>query len=254
MPDFGLSPHVLLLAAFAFLVAGFVKGVVGGGLPAIAVPIMATSLDPATAAALTLVSVIATNIWLLAQGGLFLRVMKRYWPFLGMLAIGCAIGSQILVAVRPEIMKLAMGALVVVLSPLPFLPQRFAVPPAWQPWLNPLAGLVFGIIGGATVMLAPVIIYFVALRIEKDLFVASMGAVALSSMTPLFIGLAASRVLGPHELMLSALAFLPAALGMTVGVWLRGRISQRHFQIVLSVALLAIGLNLVSRNFGAVML
>ena len=49
-----------------------------------------------------------------------------------------------------------------------------------------------GISGGATVMLAPVIVYFVALRIDKDLFIASMGAVALSSMGALFLGLAAN--------------------------------------------------------------
>ncbi len=250
VPDIGLDPNVVLLAAIAFMLAGFVKGVVGGGLPAVAVPIMATSFEPATAAALTFVPVIATNIWLLAQGGLFLRVIARYWPFLGMLAIGSAIGSQILVSVAPETMKLAIGAMVIVLSPLPFLPKRFAIKAGWQPWLNPLAGLVLGIIGGATVMLAPVILYFVALRIDKDLFVASMGAIALSSMTPLFIGLAASRVLGGHELMVSTLAFAPAALGMAVGVWLRGRISQRNFQILLSLGLLAIGLNLIWRSLG----
>ena len=94
-------------------------------------------------------------------------------------------------------------------------------------------------------MLAPAIVYFVALRIEKNQFVASMGAIALFSMLPLFAGLAVSRALGASELLLSALALIPAAAGMAAGVWLRGRISQRGFQVLLSIALLAIGLNLI---------
>ena len=94
-------------------------------------------------------------------------------------------------------------------------------------------------------MLAPAIVYFVALRIEKNHFVASMGAIALFSMLPLYTGLAVSRVLGASELLLSILALVPAAAGMAVGVWLRGRISQRGFQVLLSFALLAIGLNLI---------
>ena len=235
----------MCIIAIAFVCAGLVKGVVGGGLPAIAVPIMAGVLEPALGAALTLVPVIATNVWLLLQGGLVAQVLRRYWTFLVALAAGSALGSQVLAAASPDHMRLAIGVLVVILSPLPFMPQGWAISPSVQRWLNPLAGLAMGLVGGATVMLAPAIVYFVALRIEKNLFVASMGAIALSSMVPLFLGLAASDVLGASELFVSAIALLPAAAGMVIGIWLRDRISQRGFQVVLSLALLAIGLNLI---------
>ena len=241
-----LTPELLAIVAVAFVLAGLVKGVVGGGLPAVAVPIMmAGALEPAHAAALTLISVIATNVWLLTQGGLFVRIIRRYWPIFACLAIGSGLGSQILVSMPAATMKTIIGALVVVLSPLPFRPQRWAIPERHQVWLNPVAGLSLGIVGGATVMLAPVIIYFVALRLDKNLFVAAMGAVALSSMTPLYAGLATGGILGWHEVWMSAIAFIPAAVGMVVGVRLRQRISQRAFQVVLSVALLAIGTNLI---------
>ena len=98
-----------------------------------------------------------------------------------------------------------------------------------------------GISGGATVMLAPVIVYFWALRIDKDLFIASMGAVALSSMGPLFLGLAANQVFGLDELLISIAVLVPALIGMGIGTWLRGRISQAGFQRVLFIALLGIG-------------
>ncbi len=245
MPELNLSVEAIYIIAIAFACAGLVKGVVGGGLPAVAVPIMASVLEPALGAALTLVPVVATNIWLLLQGGLVAQVWRRYWTFLVALAAGSALGSQVLAAAPPDVMRLAIGILVVMLSPLPFMPQGWAISPSVQRWLNPLAGLAMGLVGGATVMLAPAIVYFVALRIEKNLFVASMGAVALFSMVPLFLGLAASQVLGPTELFVSKIALVPAAAGMAIGIWMRARISQRGFQVVLSLALLAIGLNLI---------
>lgn len=61
MPDFGLSQDAILTITVAFLLAGLVKGVVGGGLPAVAVPIIAGAVEPAIAASLTLMPVIVTN-------------------------------------------------------------------------------------------------------------------------------------------------------------------------------------------------
>lgn len=248
MPDFGLSTEAIYVIVLAFLLASLVKGVIGGGLPAVAVPIMAGTVDPAFAAALTLMPVIATNFWLLFQGGQFPKVMRCYWPFLLALAIGSGIGAQILVSTPPELMALTIGIFVILLSPLPFIPKKWAIPERTQQWLNPLAGGSMGVIGGATVMLAPVIVYFVALRIDKNLFAASMGAVALSSMMPLFLGLAANQILGTDELILSALILAPTAVGMGIGIWLRQRISTDWFQRVLFIALLGIGLNLVYKS------
>lgn len=249
MPDFGLTQDALIAITVAFLLAGLVKGVVGGGLPAVAVPIMAGAVEPALAASLTLMPVVVTNFWLLFQGGHFREVVRRYWPFLAALAAGSAVGAQILVTAPPATMALAIGIFVVVLSPLPFIPKNWAIPERTQRWLNPLAAGSMGIVGGATVMLAPVIVYFVALRIDKNLFIASMGAVALASMGALFATLAANQVLAADEMILSSGALLPALIGMAAGTWLRNRISQQGFQRVLFIALLGIGLNLIYKSF-----
>ena len=109
MLDFGLSPEAILVIATAFLLAGLVKGVVGGGLPAVAVPIMANVIAPAVAAAVTLMPVIVTNFWLLFQSGRFQEVMRRYWTFLVPLAGGSLIGAQILVTAPPATMALVIG-------------------------------------------------------------------------------------------------------------------------------------------------
>ena len=158
MIQFGLSLDAILVISLAFLLAGLVKGVVGGGLPAVAVPIMANVIAPAVAASVTLMPVIVTNFWLLLQGGRLKEVLQRYWTFLLPLAVGSLIGAQILVTVPPATMALIIGGFVIILSPLPFIPKNWAIPEKTQKWLNPSAAGIMGIVGGATVMLAPVIV------------------------------------------------------------------------------------------------
>ncbi len=59
-----MEPFALVALVIAtFLLAGFVKGVVGMGLPPVAIGIMALTMPPAQAAALVLVPDFVTNIW-----------------------------------------------------------------------------------------------------------------------------------------------------------------------------------------------
>lgn len=235
----------LMLVAVAFGAAGVVKGIVGGGLPAIAIPILAVAIEPAVAAALMLLPVMATNFWLVLQGGHLSVIVRRYGAVLGPVVLGSALGAQILIGLAPETMAIAIGVIVVVLSPLPLMPDRWVIPRPVRRWLNPVAGFAIGVLGGATVIWAPLIVYFIALRPPKDLFVATMGAVAICGMAPIFLGLAASKMLGANELVLSGLALIPTVLGMAIGIWLRNRIPPAWFQRVLFMALVVVGINLL---------
>jgi len=64
-----MEPFALVaLVAATFLLAGLVKGVVGMGLPPVAIGIMALAMPPAQAAALVLVPAFVTNIWQMMSG------------------------------------------------------------------------------------------------------------------------------------------------------------------------------------------
>ena len=79
---------LLILIAFAFLLAGFVKGALGLGLPTVAMGLLAVSMPPAQAIAIVIVPAIVTNIWQ-TFGGPYLRdILRRLWPLL----IGTAAG------------------------------------------------------------------------------------------------------------------------------------------------------------------
>ena len=54
---------LLLLVAAAFLLAGFVKGVIGLGLPTVSMGLLAVTMPPSHALAIVIVPAIVTNIW-----------------------------------------------------------------------------------------------------------------------------------------------------------------------------------------------
>ena len=63
---------LLILIAAAFLLAGFIKGVLGLGLPTVSMGLLAVTMPPAQALAIVIVPAIVTNIWQ-TFGGPYLR-------------------------------------------------------------------------------------------------------------------------------------------------------------------------------------
>jgi uncharacterized protein len=165
--------------ALAFAVGGLVKGLVDGGLPSVVVPIMAVVVDPAFAAAVTLMPVAATNLWQAVDGRLFISVLRRFWALLAAMFLGVALGSQILVGLAPDTAALLIGIAVVALSPIPLAAHRFRISPSRESTLNPRVGGALGILSGATVIFSPVLVYFTMLRLEKNLYVATASIAAV---------------------------------------------------------------------------
>ena len=74
--------------ATALLLAGFVKGALGLGLPTVAMGLLAVSMPPAQAIAIVIVPAIVTNVWQTFGGPYFRDIIRRLWPLL----IGTAAG------------------------------------------------------------------------------------------------------------------------------------------------------------------
>src|SRR5262245_22007829 len=79
MPDSWL---IIALGGMAFVFAGFVKGVVGQGLPAVAVGLLSLMISPGEAAALVVIPALITNIWQAWDGPALVPLLKRLWPTL----------------------------------------------------------------------------------------------------------------------------------------------------------------------------
>src|SRR6185369_5762127 len=80
--------------AFVFLLAGFVKGVVGLGLPTITMGLLSLAMPPAQAAALLVVPSLVTNLWqIAARPGLAALARRMATLLLGVCAgVGAGTG------------------------------------------------------------------------------------------------------------------------------------------------------------------
>ena len=90
-------PLPVLLAAFAaFLLAGFVKGFIGMGLPTVATGLLTIVMAPAQAAGLLVMPNFVTNVWQAFAGRHLRALLRRFWPMLAGIFIGTAPGAGFL--------------------------------------------------------------------------------------------------------------------------------------------------------------
>src|SRR3979490_2409205 len=87
---------LLLLIAAAFLLAGFVKGVTGLGLPTAAMGLLAVTMQPSRALAIVIVPARVTNIWQTFVGPYLRDIIRRLWPLMAGTVVGIWLNAGML--------------------------------------------------------------------------------------------------------------------------------------------------------------
>ncbi len=245
--NIGLTLSLLVIATF--LLAGTVKGVIGLGLPTVAMGLLGLAMAPSQAAALLLIPATVTNLWQLAFGGHLLGLLRRLWPMLLAIFIGTGVGTLWIDIADSHWVVRGLGSalLLYALSGL-FLPT-LRVGGRTETWLGPICGAITGIITSATgVFVIPAVPFLQALGLSKDELVQALGVSFTVSTLALAAGLLWRGTLGGGELGASLLALVPAVLGMLLGQWLRQRISAALFKRVFFIGLGALGGHLLIRG------
>lgn len=236
------------IIAAVFLLAGFVKGVVGLGLPTVSVGLLATIMSPAEAGALLLIPSLATNLWQMLVGPGLLSLLRRLWPMLLGIGLGTVAGSGLMAPAFADTAQAVLGACLIVYAAIGLLDLRPRIRAGWEPWLGPGVGAATGIVTAATgVFVVPAVPYLQALELERDELVQALGLAFTVSTLSLGAGLARAGLVSGPVAGASLLALLPALLGMALGQWLRGRVSPAAFRRIFFLGLLGLGGHLVLR-------
>ena len=232
-----------------FLLAGVVKGLIGLGLPTIAMGLLAIVLQPAPAAALLVVPSFVTNVWQLAFGPAFKPLLWRLWPMLFGICVGTWLGAGTLASENGKTAILALGVALMVYAILGLSSVRFTVPARGERWLSGAVGVATGLISAATgVFVIPSGPYLQALALEKDDLVQALGLTFTVATVALAVTLARDGVLNGPFALASGLALIPALLGMAMGQWLRARVRPEVFQLCFFAGLLLLGAHLAVRG------
>ncbi len=243
------TAEILLIVCAAFLVAGWVKGVVGLGLPTVALALLAATLDLKQAIALMLVPAFVTNIWQGLAGGALAALIRRLWLLLAAAGVGTWLGARVLARADAEVLTGVLGLLICAYAGISLARRQIPPPGRWEPVLSPTFGAAAGVLTGLTGSFMLGVVYLQALGLPRDALVQAMGIAFTVVTVALAAALTRYQLLTADLWLLSAAALAPAALGMVLGQGVRRRLSEALFRRVLFSALLLLGAYLAGRAF-----
>jgi uncharacterized membrane protein YfcA len=238
----------LVTVTLTFVLAGFVKGVIGLGLPTVAMGLLAVVMTPAQAAALLVAPSFLTNVWQ-AMGPELAPLTRRLWPMLLGICVGVWAGGGLLTADGGAQASIGLGAVLALYGLLGLTSVEFSVPTRLEPWLSPLIGAVTGVVTAATgVYMIPSAPYLQAIGLQKDDLVQALGLAFTVSTVALAASLVRDGALQISVAGASLLALAPALLGMVLGQWVRARVRPETFRVCFFVGSLLLGAHLMLRT------
>jgi uncharacterized protein len=249
IPDhLGTLQSFLLVAAILSL-AGFVKGVIGFGLPAISVGLLGLMMTPLQAASLLLVPNIVTNVWQMLSGRPVLPLFQRLLPLFGGIAIGIATAEWLTAGKDLAWATRLLGLTLLAYAMLGLFAIRFIVKPSIEALAGTISGILTGMMTLATgVFVIPSGPYLQAIGLEKDELVQAMGMTFLVASSCLGMALFSRGSFPASTAGASLLALVPALAAMVLGQKLRGKISQVLFKKLFFSGMLALGLFLLLKR------
>jgi uncharacterized protein len=241
---------IIAAVVCSLIVAGFLKGIIGVGMPVVALPLLSLFIDIKSAAMLLSMPLIFSNLPQALEGGKTGRCLVQLMPvMLGMIP-GLFLGVRALLALDASVAKMIAGLVlmgvagVTLLAPKLELQSRLVLP----------TGITFGffggILGGIAAMPGPLVfIFLLAKGLRGQAFTKEASLYLVVSAGVLAILLTASRQFNWLDVSVSMAALLPVVLGMSIGQHMRDKIAPETFRKLVLIAVIAAGADLLRHGF-----
>jgi uncharacterized membrane protein YfcA len=240
---------ILATVGVAFLVGGLVKGLIGVGLPLTALTLMTQVIELRVAIPLLVVPIVATNFFQAIRGGRFMELLRRFALLLAATCASIFAGVYILYRVDAAYLMIALGVIVTAYALINLLAVQVRIKESPGPATTMFAGCCAGLTAGTTGVIGPpLIIFFQAIGLAKNIFVQAIGIQFMIAGAVLTFALWREGGITLENAPVSALAMVPALLGMYLGERVRGYISEDRFRTGVFVFLVIVGLNLVRKG------
>ena len=244
MSSFFSDPLLIVIAA-VFLLAGFVKGTIGMGLPTVAMGLLATRMTPAHALAIVIVPAIVTNIWQTFVGPYLRDIVRRLWPLLIGTVLGVWAGGGLLTGPYASYGTIVLGILLVVYAIVGLSKVRFSVRRENEGWVGGIVGLITGVISAATgVQVIPSMPFMQAIGMEKDELIQALGIFFTTATVAQAYNLTGAGLLTTSTLIPGTIGMIAAFTGMYIGQLVRSRMDADTFRRWFLIAMLLLGIYL----------
>jgi uncharacterized protein len=242
-----MSEPMLLFIAAALLLAGFIKGVIGLGLPTVSIGLLAVTMQPSRAIAIVIVPAIVTNIWQTFAGPYLRDIVRRLWPLMAGTVIGIWLNAGMLAGPYARYGTIVLGVLLVIYAIVGLSKFDFNVARSNEKWIGGLVGLVTGAVSAATgVQVIPSMPFMQAIGMQKDELVQALGVFFTVATLALAFTLTSAGLLGASTALPGAIAMASAFAGMFIGQLVRSRMQPEAFRRWFLIAMIVLGLYLAA--------
>src|SRR5947209_5752023 len=238
---------LLIVVAGVLFLAGFVKGVIGLGLPTVAMGLLAVSMPPAHALAIVIVPAILTNIWQTFVGPYLRDIIRRLWPLMIGTVIGIWLNSAMLTGPYARFGTIVLGVMLVIYAVIGLNKFSFKLERKHEKWVGGIVGLITGAISAATgVQVIPSMPFMQAIGMEKDELVQALGVFFTVATVALAFNLTSAGLLSASTALPGAVAMAAAFSGMFIGQAVRSRLQPEAFRRWFLIAMIVLGIYLAA--------
>ena len=228
------TPIEIAIAALVLIVAGFAIGAVGFGFGLTTTPVLLLFLDPQTV-------VVAINAVAVVAFGLVLIETRDHVPYRELAptavagALGAPIGVYALASLDPSVLRIAISALVLMLTVLVVVKTEWRIPKPQT--TGPMLGFgVAAMVTGLAIGGPLLVLFFIGRGMERQGVRSSMAFFFTTMYCTAAIGYVAQGLLTAERLIL-IVAVVP---GMILGYWLSIRLTGRMNEKVFRQAVVSI--------------
>ena len=228
----------LAVIVLAIAVGAFIKGATGGGLPQIAIPVMAVFLGVERSVVVMAIPGIVANGWLVWSHRRE-AALTRDLP--GMLAggvVGSVAGTMLLKSLDGRILSATLAAMIVAYICLALLRPGFAISERVTRVASPPVGLAAGGLQGATGISGPLLsTYLHGFGLPPRAYVFAVSTLFFVFASVQTVTLAAVGLYTSARLLESLLALVPIVVALPLGARAARRLSPQTFQRIVLVLL-----------------
>ncbi|MDF2958874.1 MAG: hypothetical protein K0S39_609 [Paenibacillus sp.] len=206
----------IVLGGAIILFAGFVQGVTGFGFALIAVPLLSKIIPLQSVVPIIVLFSFFTNIVILLKSKAYVQ-FKRIWLLTVSSIFAAPLGTYILVAVRPDLIKIISGIVITGFAFILLKGYKFAVKNE-KTALIPV-GFTSGLLNGSISFSGPPVVLFLSNQgVDKNVFRANLTAYS-SILNLVTLGFFFAGGLMNREVLVFSVWFVAAMLvGVLLGI------------------------------------
>lgn len=242
----GTSPLDLVVIVTAIAMGAFIKGATGGGLPQVAIPVMAPFIGVEHAVVLMAIPGIVSNSLLVMSHRAEVSHTRDLPALVSTSIVGAVIGTVALKSLDGRALSAALVVVIVAYIVIVLVHPGFRLPPRFTRIASPPVGLVAGGLQGSTGISGPLLTtYLHGYQLVPRAYVFSLAVLFCVGAVVQTVTLAVVGLYTGTRLVESLLTLIPIVLFLPAGSWAAKRLSRETFQRITLVLVAASAVSLL---------